>query len=362
MFMNEIKQPKPKRHIDYGKIFRDLKKNKRLFWIVLPITFALAAIYTLSIPNYYTCSVELSPELSNRSSSGASLASLASSFGVKLASGLGSSSRSEAIFPTLYPDLMSSVDFKTSLLKIKVKRRDGEEFTYYDYLLEGQNRPWWSGAIGACMSLFKSDEAEPVKKDINPRRLTKKQTRIAKSLKSKISCKVDKKTMVITITVKDTDPEVCTTVVDSTMALLQRFITDYRTKKARIDLEHYKKLSEEARISYEQANRAYARYADANLHSFQAQVRQREAELETEAQLQRTVYQQVISQMKQAEMKVQEDTPAFAVIQGSTVPVKKAGPPRTKLCLIALFLAFLATSAYVLYREDDLKMLLGRAQ
>jgi uncharacterized protein involved in exopolysaccharide biosynthesis len=144
------------------------------------------------------------------------------------------------------------------------------------------------------------------------------------------------------------------------MALLQRFITDYRTKKARIDLEHYKKLSEEARISYEQANRAYARYADANLHSFQAQVRQKQSELETEAQLQRGVYQQVVGQMKQAEMKVQEDTPAFAIIQGSTVPVKKAGPQRTKLCLIALFLAFLATSAYVLYREDDLKMLLGK--
>ena len=359
MIMNEIKQPKPKRHIDYGKIYCDLKKNKRLFWIVLPITFALAAIYTLSIPNYYTCSVELSPELSNRSSSGSSLASLASSFGVKLGSGLGSS-RSEAIFPTLYPDLMSSVDFKTALFNIKVKRKDGEEFTYYDYLCEGQSRPWWSGVIGACTSIFKSAEDEPVNKDINPRRLTKKQTRIAKSLNSKISCKVDKKTMVITITVKDNDPEVCTTVVDSTMALLQRFITDYRTMKARVDFEYYQKLSEEARISYEQANRAYAQYADANLHSFQAQVRQREAELETEAQLQRTVYQQVISQMKQAEMKVQEDTPAFAVIQGSTVPVKKAGPQRTKLCLIALFLAFLATSGYVLKKEDDLKMFLGK--
>jgi uncharacterized protein involved in exopolysaccharide biosynthesis len=143
------------------------------------------------------------------------------------------------------------------------------------------------------------------------------------------------------------------------MALLQRFITDYRTKKARIDLEHYKKLSEEARISYEQANRAYARYVDANLHSFQAQVRQKQAELETEAQLQRGVYQQVVGQLKQAEMKVQEETPAFAVIQGSTVPVKRAGPPRKKMCLLALFLAFLATSVYVIHKEGDLKMFIG---
>lgn len=361
MIMNETKQPKPKRHIDYGKIYGDLKKNKRLFLIVLPIAFALAVFFTLSIPSYYICKVELSPELTNRTSSGVSLASLASSFGVKLGTGLGNSSRAEAIFPNLYPDLMSSVDFKTALFKIKVKREDGEEFTYYDYLREGQSRPWWSSVIGAITSLFPSDEDKPGngKKDINPRRLTKKQTRIAKTLNSKVKCEVDKKSMVIYITVKDNDPEVCTTVVDSTMALLQRFITDYRTKKARIDLEHYKKLTEEARISYEQANRAYARYVDANLHSFQAQVRQKQAELETEAQLQRGVYQQVVGQLKQAEMKVQEETPAFAVIQASTVPVKRAGPPRKKMCLLALFLAFLATSVYAIHKEGDLKMFIG---
>lgn len=359
--MNEIKQTKPKRSIDYAKLYQDIKKHKRLYWKVLPITFVLIAFVMLSKPNVYTCTVMLSPELSNRSSSLSSLANLASSFGVKLGSSMGSSS--EALFPTLYPDLMSSVDFKVSLFNVKVKPEESDqEYTYYDYLRKAQKRPWWSdvisGVIGSITELLIPDTVE-IDPPLNPRRLTKKQYRMAKKLDKAIECDVDNKTMVITITVKDTDPVVCATMADSAMALLQNYITDYRTKKARVDMEHYGMMTEEAKESYEQASRTYAQYADANLNSFQEKVRQKKSEMETEVLLQRTVYQQVVGQLKQAEMRVQEDTPAFAVIQPSTIPAKNTGPKRTVTCLFFLFVAFMGTSAYALHKEGDLKMLLG---
>ena len=34
--------------IDFGKIFKDLLRHKRLYFIVLPVAFVLAAIYALS--------------------------------------------------------------------------------------------------------------------------------------------------------------------------------------------------------------------------------------------------------------------------------------------------------------------------
>jgi uncharacterized protein involved in exopolysaccharide biosynthesis len=75
--------------------------------------------------------------------------------------------------------------------------------------------------------------------------------------------------------------------------------------------------------------------------------------------LQRTVYQQVMAQFQQAEMKLQEDTPAFAVIQASTIPAMKSGPKRSVACLFCLFLAFIGVTVYVLYKEDDLKPIFG---
>lgn len=58
-------------------------------------------------------------------------------------------------------------------------------------------------------------------------------------------------------------------------------------------------------------------------------------------------------------MLVQEATPAFTTLQNATVPVKKTGPIRSKIVLIFLFLGFLATSAWVFHKEDDLKPLLS---
>ena len=355
MTENKITTPKRK-PIDFGKIYHDLLKYKRLYYIVLSATFVLAAFITLSIPNYYTCTVKLSPELSTKSASTGGLASLASSFGVNLGSAMGNSS--EALFPTLYPDLMTSVDFKTDLLKVKVRPEDADqEYTYYNYKKDIQKVPWWTKTLKSLGGLLRS--GEPKTETIDPRKLTNEQNVMANAIEQDIVCDVDKKTMVITISAKDTDPVVCTTMADSTMALLQRYITDYRTSKARVDLEYNKKILNEAKANYEKASQAYAQYADANLHSFQEKIRQKLAELETEAQLKQSVYQQVMAQYQQAEMKLQEDTPAFAVIQASTIPAQKTGPKRSSLCLMWLFLAFICISIYALYKEDDLKALIG---
>ena len=74
--------------LDFVKMYKDILKHKKLYYKVLPITFVLAAIYALSLPNYYRCIVILSPELtSSRTSSG--LAALASNFGFNLGQGAG---------------------------------------------------------------------------------------------------------------------------------------------------------------------------------------------------------------------------------------------------------------------------------
>lgn len=343
--------------IDFGKIFKDLLKHKTLYFKVLPLAFVLAAIYALSLPNYYNCTVKLSPELSGGSGTKSGLASLASSFGVNLSSAMGNNT--EALFPTLYPELMNSVDFKTSLFEVQVKREeDSKTFTYYDYLMNEQKAPWWSESMKAFFGLFGSKEEEPSTK-VDPFKLTKEQTEIVKSIDKKVVCDVDKKTMVITINVTDQDPLICATMADSVKTRLQKFITDYRTSKARVDLEYNKKLYGEAKAKYQQARDKYAAYADSHRSASSQSAQTRESDLQNEMQMQQQIYQQVVTQLQQAEMKVQQETPAFTTLQSATVPVRKTGPKRAQMCLVFLFLAFLGTTAWILYKEDDLKPLLG---
>ena len=70
--------------------------------------------------------------------------------------------------------------------------------------------------------------------------------------------------------------------------------------------------------------------------------------------LQYQAYSQVAAQLRLAAAKVQEDTPAFTTLQPATVPVKKSGPKRAQTCILFLFLAFLATTVYIIHREGHL--------
>lgn len=338
----------------FSSLWQDIKKYKKLHYKVLGATFVISAIIMLSIPNYYKCTVMLAPEIPGGNKGSGGLASLASSFGVNLNS---SSAGADAIMPNLYPDLMNSVTFRASLFPIKVQREDQTEtMTYYDYLKDGQKAPWWSIALKAAWSIFAKPEPGDAK--VNTFKLTKEQTGIIQQIGQKVVCDVDKKTAVITIDVTDQDPLIAATMADSVQHHLQEFITEYRTKKARVDLAYNQKLYKEAQARYEKARLKSAAYADANRHALFARSQSEIAKLENELQLQLRTYTQVAAQLQMAEAKVQEDTPAFTTLQPATVPIQKEGPKRTRTVLIFLFLAFLATTAYSIHKEGHLIPLL----
>lgn len=355
------------RAINFAKIFKDIRKHKKLYYKVLAVVFVLATVYALSLPNYYVCTVKLSPELSSTRSTN-SLLSLASSFGVNLGNATGGMG-TEALFPTLYPELINSTDFKASLFQVPVTiegdKKKGEKnrtMPYCEYLAKEQKSPWWSKAIKGLFSMFGSSkgrlQVENIQ-NVNPFRLTKKQAQIAKAIEKNVDCKVDKKTMVITIKVIDQDPVICATMADSVKTRLQDFITDYRTSKVRSDLTYNKKIFDEAKARYEKARDNYTRYSDTHRELSSQTALTKQSDLLNEMQIQQQLFQQVIAHVQQAEMKVQQETPAFTTLQSATVPVKKAGPQRVQIYINFLFLAFLCTTIKVLYKEGDLKYLFG---
>lgn len=344
-----------------GQLWQDIKKHRKLYYKALGVTFIVSAIIMLSIPNYYKCTVMLAPEIPGGNKGTSGLASLASSFGFNL----NNVSGADAIMPNLYPDLMNSVAFRASLFPVKVQQEDGDTaMTYYDYLENYQRLPWWSvgmkavgNGISSVINSILGNEEETSDK-VNPFRLTKEQMKIVETMEKKVICDVDDKTFVITIDVTDQDPLVAATLADSVQVRLQNFITDYRTRKARVDLAYNQKLFKEAQERYEKARLKSAAYSDANRHAIFADKQSEQTKLENELQLQYRAYSQVAAQLQLAEAKVQEETPAFTTLQPATVPVKKDGPKRTRIVLIILVLAVFATTACIFYKEGHLIFLL----
>lgn len=347
--------------IDLRKVFRRFWKKKMTFFWVWVVTGIVAVLLIFPVPRYYTTEVKLAPEMDN-SMSGNALGSIASSFGFDM----GSMQTTDAIYPMLYPELFETNDFIVSLTGIKIKTEDGEVSTdYFTYLKDYQKKTFYMIPINwlkrQILSLIPKDkvqgEASPGG-GMNPYRLSEEQNTVVETIRGNIACDVDIKTQVVTISVKDQDRLVCAILADSIRARLQNFITEYRTSKAKVDVEHYTRLTNQAKADYEAAMAEYGRYCDANKDIILQSAISKRDELESDVQMKYNTYTAMNTQLESAKAKLQERTPAFTLLQGAAVPIKPAGPKRLLFVIATLFLSTVGTCFYI-YRKEILRMIIG---
>lgn len=334
------------------------QRKKIIKWCAVGAVLGL--IVAFSIPREYETTVKLAPEFSASQKSSSGLSSLMSMAGLS-----STSQTTDALYPQLYPDVVGSVPFALSLFDVPVKDIEGEKNTTVRAFLEEDTKsPWWSAIlalpgeiIGGIKSLM-SDEEDLGNHSPNSFHLTNDEDLIVTALSQRISATVDTKTQVITISVKMQDPMVSAILADTVVYRLQEYITDYRTNKARKDLEYAETLNQEAKDNYYKAQQQYADYLDRNqgliLHSAQT-TRER---LENEATLAFNLYNQTSQQLQAAKAKVQENTPVYAIVTPATVPIKPAAPRKAMILIGFIFLSFVACSAWILYGKpmlDEIK-------
>lgn len=334
--------------LDLKTLVKEWKQSRRLIAYCVLAVGILSSLLIVCIPRTYVSKVVLAPE-STKMPMGGGLAGMAASFGINIDEFSGE----DAYYPTLYPDIMESNDFIVSLFSIGVVNEDGDINTdYYTYLTKHQKAAFWSKGIIATKRFIakmlgskrKPGAGTPGHPD--PFMLSQDEDEVAKGVRASITCEIDKKTDVITITVEDQDRLICATMADSVRVKLQDFITEYRTRKTRLDLEHYQKLTAEAYKAYTKASVTYASYSDSHFQSMLASSNVTETGLENEMQRAYDSYTLFSKQTKVLEAKVQERTPAFVVLQNASVPIKPAKPKRMIFVLEMMVLAFFGASVY----------------
>lgn len=344
--------------VDLKKIAQTLWNKRKVFYWAWPITFVLSAALILCVPRKYQSSVVLAPEGSNDSGLG-TLGNLASSFGVNLGS-LGSS---DAIYPTIYPDLVSSPDFLIPLFETHVVSADGAIDTrYYDYMLKMQKHPFWwypKAWIGKIVMQLKgegiggrpADTSTESRKEFDPFWLNKMQRGVLTAMQANIKCNVDKQNEMITIIVKDQDPLIAACMADTVSHALQEFVTEYRTKKARTDADYYLKMADDAWGAYQQAQIDYSVYADSHIGTTQERYRTELSRLGNVMNQKQSIYNTFQQQYIAATAKLQERTPIYTVIQSASVPERASSPKRMLFVLGMLILVTIITSLWLSRKE-----------
>lgn len=355
-----VLEPEEENEIDLLELAMKLWKQRKkiLMWCLVGAVVGLVVAF--SLPKEYDTSVKLAPESAGGSKIGGSLGAMAAMVGL----GGAAQSGTDAVNPQLYPDVVSSVPFLVNLFDMPVEDINGENrTTLRKYVEDDLRSPWWSAVLSAPFKLLGAlrggdDKAKKEGAKVNTFQLTPKENLVVQALQQRISASVDTKTAVITINVKMQDPLISAVVADSVVHKLQEYITDYRTNKARRDLEYAELLDREAKDNYYKAQQKYADYQDRNqgliLHSAQTTLER----LENEATLAFNLYNQTSQQVQLAKAKVQENTPVYATVSPATVPIKPASPKKPMILIGFVFLAFVASSAWILYGKpmlDEMK-------
>ncbi len=344
--------------IDWMEWGRKAWAQRKMIVKVCAVAAVVGLVFALSTPRKYTTTVVMAQEVKS-SSSGGGLRSLASMVGINLSS---SGSQTDAIFAEIYPNILSSTPFVTHLYDAPIKTVDGNyDTTLYDYILNGPGGPWYSYIMKGIMwipkqimGLFRSEKPELSLgggEGGTLRALTKDEALVSEAISKSIAIEVDKKTGVITLTTTMNDALASAMLADTVLRSLQSYITDYRTNKAREDLEYNQKIYDKTKADYEKAQLACAKFADSNRNITLESRRTEQVRLENEMNTAYQTYTLMSQQLEMAKAKVQENKPAYAVIQPPVVPRKPANS-RMAVLITWIFLGFLGSVAWAIFGDQ----------
>ena len=335
--------------IDWQDLLSKAWRGKKVIITVTVVFMFLGLISALTMTRIYTSKVTLVPELGKSTSS--SLSSLSNMLGL---GGMTMGSSADAYHVTVYPEVVASTPFVAKMFDMRVTDpKKGIDTTLIGYL--SRERFSIGNVIGyvtkPIFSLFSNKEEETKGNELNLFHLTKEQDRIVKTMNKAIQVDVDKKTGETTIQVTMDNPVIAATVADTVCKHLREYIVEYRTRKAREDLENYKKIADESYQRYLKASKAYAYYQDHNRGLILNAVISEGSRLSNELQIASQLYQQMKLQAEMARGKVIDEKPVFAIIQPATVPLLPQNS-RAKVLIIWTFVGFVLSCAWVLYGKE----------
>lgn len=341
--------------IDLRVLIYNLWNKRKTILKIMGIGFLAGIVIALSIPKTYKVDITLSLE-SGQSSNTNNFSGMASMLGI---GGIGGNGQ-DALNSTMFPDLIKSTPFILEMYNVEVTPQKSQHAIKLSDYIDTQKTPWWGYifklpgmAINGIKSLFISNvNTNESNSIIDPFRLTGEQNGKINAIKGALLASEDKKSGMTIVSATFQDPEVAATVADSAVAKLQKYIIDYRTRKAQEDCNYLEKLCKERKEEYYKAQKAYADFMDANRNVVLQRTQAEGTRLQNDMSIAFQIYSQVETQLQVARAKVQEAKPVFAIVEPATVPLSPSSPNKKIIILGLMFLGFIGSSAWILFGKE----------
>lgn len=362
---NHTYQPQEE-EIDLIEILKPLWIKRKFILKIVVIFMFLGLVIALLTPKQYTASTTIVPQSSDNKSGMGGLSGLAAMAGINL-----NTSTSMGISPKMYPQIINSVPFQLELMNAPVKFSTIEKpislYQYYDEFYKpgflSILKKYTVGLPGVIVNAIKGKNNEnkiPTANQLDeqPIQLTQKQVKIKKITEKLIEANINDKEGYVKLSCTMPDAVACADLVEVSQNLLQKYVTNFKIKKAKAQHDFIESRYNEAKKRYEDAQMRLAYFRDHNQDMATSMARAQVDQLNGEFTLQYNVYSELAKQLEQAKIQVKEDTPVFSIIEPVMVPKEKSKPNRPMIIAVFIFLGFIGSCGYILGKQywKDIKV------
>ena len=338
--------------IDLIELLKKIYLEKKFILKISILASLFGVIYALFQPNEYTSSTTFIPQLSSGvKTGGSSLSGLASLAGINI----GSMESSSEFPPTLYPQVVNGVPFRVELLSNEITLNN-ELVTVKDYLekkssfnILGTIKKYTIGLPSLILSSFKDQKEYTNESKIYS--ITEEDKGLFQILENNLSLSINEKEGFITISFTDNNKNVAAQITQISQNLLQEKIIEFKNKSSKEMLDFAIKQYSDKKESYEKLQDERAVFVDKNINISSSLFQNKLSRLESEVNISESIVQQLASQVEQAKLQVNKDTPVFTTIKPVTIPFERSAPKRSLIVIIFAFMGLVFSSGYVLVKE-----------
>jgi len=320
-------------------------------WFIIKVTciFAVLGVFVaLFTPKEYTASCVVVPETKGGAFSSSSLGGLAAMAGINL----GAASGGEMISPVMYDKLIKNIDLRKELMQTPINFEGYDQpvtildyYTNPDYAKSSVLGTVKKYTIGLPFVILKAIRGEQEAPEVSlpsegPKlsAYTQDELKCIKAFAPQFSIMADKKNGDVTITARMPEALAAAQVAEAVKNLLQKYVIELKLQKAELNYEYIKQRYDEAKVVFEDKQAEYAKFQDANKVLSTALSKAKEEQMRSEFTVAKNLFNELTTQLIQAEMKIKEDIPILTVVEPVQVPLERGKPQRAKIVFIWCFL------------------------
>jgi len=348
--------------IDIMALLRNLWNGRKTVLICLGIFVALGLVAALTMKRTYTVKTVMVPQINSRQNS--SLGSLAALAGIDL----GMQTTASDLSPLVYPEIVNSVPYCLELMHTPLHyKKVDHPISMFDYILGGYDKPsvfayikrYTIGLPGLIISQFASKPQEivlpkdgsgsadtterPIVVTVNEQKMLEVFGRI-------VALEVNKKEGYLTLIVNGTEPIQTAELALKAQQLLQNEVTRHRIEKSEKELMYIEARYQEVKKENDMYQEQLATITDRSQSLTNSRDRIERDRIQAKYNVSNAIYNEMAKQLEQAKMQVKRDTPAYAIIQPVTIPMKPSNS-RSKTLIGWTFFGFIVGCGIVLGKD-----------